>query len=448
MRDARLPWKLAAASWILAPLIFAASTLLASCGKRSSKDPGAPYEAFAVRFQASPTDATAPGRFTFEPRALPALKSLASLENEAFQIVEGGELLVKRIRGSLVEAKQFSGSRAPRLRFHAEGKRIAPLDYSTMALLSAYAQFEEVFSVYARITGLDDGVFRAWFGKAFVLFEPRVRIENGDGSVVGTGKLNAAYVPGARQFLLFQRSRFEQVPLAANLQVVAHEFGHALFEYLFFKGNFDPCSRLEQEWAMRGLNEGFADFFSFAVTGSTDVLRGSFDWPAKADERNFGRIAYRYAAQSSAEAASDARVARTASPRRIPLAENRPCTGGFYCLGSLFANALFESLKELGGNPSSADARAAFFKSLVPSLQAARTPMLAFPAEILPPSPALSGCADAKEDPAYDGLVAGAFFKAFLEPMEDGLRKSLCRKLESNFGALGFPAAARNGPCT
>ncbi len=59
-------------------------------------------------------------------------------------------------------------------------------------------------------------------------------------------KLNAAYLPGQSQFLLFQRSAIEQIPLAANLQVISHEFGHAVFDYVLF-------SRIGQIMRMAGL---------------------------------------------------------------------------------------------------------------------------------------------------------------------------------------------------
>lgn len=43
------------------------------------------------------------------------------------------------------------------------------------------------------------------------------------------GKLNASYAPSGRSFLLFKRSRFEGIPIGANLPVLAHETGHAVF---------------------------------------------------------------------------------------------------------------------------------------------------------------------------------------------------------------------------
>ncbi len=97
-------------------------------------------------------------------------------------------------------------------------------------------------------------------GRITAFFEPQITQEKGASSVAASMKLNAAYVPGQHQFLLFQRSGIENVPLAANEVVLAHEFGHAVFDYSFYRNDGEQKSRFASEYAMRGLNEGFADF--------------------------------------------------------------------------------------------------------------------------------------------------------------------------------------------
>jgi len=264
-------------------------------------------------------------------------------------------------------------------------------------------------------------------GRYDLLFEPSI-VQEGDISATITIKFNAFYLPGARQFGLARRSRFEEVPLAANRLVLAHEFGHALFEIGFGNDggvtcdpdapNSDPFfpGRFDLEFSTRGLNEGFADVMSFANAGALDVLSGSgFE---SADRALRGGLAFTYDNQTG-------------------------CDGQFYCIGTLFARSIFEGFIADGGDPTDSTSRGALGADVYAAISATQAAMRER-GDLPPARPSVTAC-DVVEDasPAIDGEILSSFLGAFVESLEPSRRASLCPRLIDNFGTA-FPPSAQD----
>lgn len=130
--------------------------------------------------------------------------------------------------------------------------------------------------------------------------------------------MNAAYIPGVRDLWFFKTSPRERIPVKMNFGVVAHEFGHFIFDYFF--AAFDPSvydiPSPNNERMLSGLNEGLADYFAYMVTGSAREFGNSL--PKLAAERNLP-VGWTMATLIDSN-----------------------CRGGYYCEGSVLASALHE----------------------------------------------------------------------------------------------------------
>lgn len=94
---------------------------------------------------------------------------------------------------------------------------------------------------------------------------------------------NAAFVAGERTFILFP-DRLRTVPLAANVGVVRHEFGHAVFERLVTGGSDGPLPWLDSNDEVlrtRALNEGFADMIATLSLDTPRFIDDSLPMPSR-----------------------------------------------------------------------------------------------------------------------------------------------------------------------
>jgi hypothetical protein len=395
----------------LASFVF----LIVSCGTLLSRDPGVPYVVEVVSLVA-PAQETSPAGFVLGPQLISSLQNLEHLDGSFVKFYYGGVLKAKEITGSLVSDGRFSGGEKPQLRYRVRDGVVVPLDYQTLVMLSAYRQFDVIAANLKTIYGIDSADMakaqKNGQGKYEVLFEPRVEIETKEISGTLTMKRNAAFVPGKSQFVLFERSASEKVPLAANLQVLAHEFGHAIFDYTFFDNSFDSNSAYASNYAISGLNEGFADFSSFLMSHSTDVLSGSISMPELVAERNFATSTYTLVKTST----SSGDVGRIYS-----------CTGSFYCVGTLLARSLYTAYSSLGTAE-----REKFAVSLPTALRAARSALDSSQIPVLQAE-------DGDDISIKDVDVMRVFLNAFVKSVSTAVYTpaggaKLCEAIGLNFG--------------
>lgn len=423
-------------------LVFSGSIVLGalsvfSCANEPA-DPGAPYIAPVVVL--SPVqNAGDAATFSLEEKQLSTLFDLKNMNGTYFQIVGGGKLSLTDINGSQVQDPEFEGGGAPLLRYNVKDGVIAPRDYTTLAVLSAFYQYEQVFENMQALIGLSADDYLALNGKMKILFEPALVAKTKGTEANVVIKLNAAFIPGKEQFVLFRRSAVEKVPIALNLQVIAHEFGHAAFEQSFYRNTFDQYSRFAQEMVVSGMNEGFADVLSWAMTGSADVLRGSIDIADAADARNFANLQFNF------DDLLETGYATSDDPA---------CSGSFYCIGTLFASAVLKSRDDLGLGNSFQD-RTSVSQAVYSALQKTQEVMVTLPETILPKGYPDTDSSDdsgselggAKPVSQRDGLIVGAFLRAFTQSLRADWQSAFCANFIENFGDQGFAKDAREGVC-
>jgi hypothetical protein len=415
----------------LLPLLF----LQVGCNPDEPSDPGPPYQAQVLVTKAAASESDVP-RLSLEPKTLSLMTSLKNLEGPYFKIVFGGELSITDIIGSQISNPRFKGGRAPLLRYEIVDGVVVPRDYTTLALLSAFYQYEQIFSSLQDLTGLSKDQVLADSGRMEVLFEPSISIRSGGLSAQFIQKLNAAYIPGVKQFVLFRRSAIENVPLSLNQQVVAHEFGHALFELGFYQNKFGRCNLDQQQFVIRGVNEGFADIVSWSATGSADVLRNSLSIDEIADPRNFSAVAFDYRGLIEDNARES---------------DDKACRGSIYCIGTLFASSVLQAHKALGKSNDETSRRATM-KMVYDSLKGTRAAIdTANTSVARTASSMLEGedcdfSMDEQLDERDDALMS-AFLSAFASQASAEWRPALCQSFAATFGSQGFDPEGRSGVC-
>jgi hypothetical protein len=256
---------------------------------------------------------------------------------------------------------------------------------------------------------------------------------------------NAFFFAPGWQFGLAQSSSLEKAPLAADARVIAHELGHAVFQTAFAGGATENCNaeraaeneqepwfegRIEEELAIGGLNEGLADWLSFAVTGGTDPI-------TSIDVREDPRLKVNVAERKLTD--DNFRWSNIVKEERDATSETR-CDGK-YCLGTLFARSLVATYQEQGNELDDGEARERFSRDVVAALEGTLARMKDHDLPL--PDPELARCelrekVSAEQDPP----IIGAFLRAFLQGMPDDTAVSLCGQLEERFEA-GFPAEFR-----
>ncbi len=212
-----------------------------------------------------------------------------------------------------------------------DGNVVVPRNFDSMAMLAMYYNYERTIGYWldAQAFTLED------FGKLRMYYAPRIKSQSKEGSIEGSIKVNAAFLPGPRDLFFFKTSRLEQVPINMNFGVMAHEFGHALFDYKFANKNaaFYQTNDREAEDQLRGINEGLADFFSFAVTGANEEIGESL---ASIRDERLLPVKWTYSTLNDSQ-----------------------CEGGVYCKGSILASALYE-IAQLPNQSVASVARIAF----------------------------------------------------------------------------------------
>lgn len=401
--------------------IAAALSLLVGCSEHKFSM-SAPYKAIVLSFTGN--DANGKAEFALTEKTFRTLTNFNELDGTYFNLRRGGKLSIKEVNGSIVASDSFSGGESPDLRYQVKSGTAVALDYSSLIMLSAFYQLDEVYSTLEEKIGIVPSDVQSIMagGKHTVLFEPEIKLTK-QGSDISAGlKLNAAYSPADKKFLLFQRSPIEAVPLAANFQVVTHEYGHFVFDYSFQGGKYDAENRWNDEWALNGINEGFADFISWIFTDSSDILRASIEIDSLADERDFVKTTFVFSDLAGADPAA--------------------CKGDFYCVGSLFARSLYETYQALKNTISKKDMAV----GTISSLKKCQEAMNSMPESILPPK-ADTTSMTREQIFQRDGKITGAFLRAFVNNAPVAWKSDLCTAFKKNFSTTGFPAAARDGSC-
>lgn len=285
--------------------------LIPFCSACGQKDPSKPYKAHIV--------ASTPNGYQLTTVEYSTLTDPFSMEGDIGVILgdavvdalaSGEDIIDPNKRDSIY----IESGKTIKLDYEVKSGVIYPKNFDSMALLSLYYNFERTFKFCQENLGLT----LEQFGISRIFYAPRMRASSEGTTLEGTMKINAAFLPGLRDFWFFKTSKLEDVPIAMNFGVLAHEFGHSIFDIKFAKKEpaFYNTGLSSNEDELSGINEGIADFFSFVVTNSTSEFAASLASAAK--ERTLP-VSWTYSTLGSAS-----------------------CAGSFYCKGSILASALYE----------------------------------------------------------------------------------------------------------
>ncbi|MEE2750552.1 MAG: hypothetical protein VX519_03915 [Myxococcota bacterium] len=213
------------------------------------------------------------GSYRIDAREIASLKSPKHMTGELGQIWSGGHLGVGSLEGEDLVLKYRPGQQVDVLYTVADDVA-RPLDRSGIVLYSFYGHLQDVRSMLSGV-----GVEPAELFPVDVAVAP---VAPDIGMTIMPSE-NAAYVSTAHTFVLLDDLVEKEVPLAANAGIVAHEFGHALFQWLTLGelyGGQMAGSDAELR-AVASLNEGFADMVGALVTGQPYFIAASLDMPER-----------------------------------------------------------------------------------------------------------------------------------------------------------------------
>jgi hypothetical protein len=411
---------------------------------------GPPYEVMVLDRIPGATTFEAPSpvgaQFALQQRSLETIEDFERLASPNFRILQGGTLTADAVDGDTVSGGSFVGGSPPALRYTVEGGVAVPRDYPTLLMFSAAYQFEQMFAGLGLATSPVTRAALEAHGVMDAIFGPTISGRQDGVEVSFRERSNAFFFPQGWQFGLAGSSPDERAPFAADGWIIAHELGHAVFQQALFDGKVSGCDatvaeqnerdprfegRLERELAIRGLNEGFADWISFAVTGGNDPI-ASIDAPP--DDSVDVNVAERLLTEDNF------RWSQIAKPDDVdPSAETR-CRGK-YCVGTLFARSLVASYLGAGHDPADAAARQEFSRGVVGALEGTLTALEEL--ELPLPEPGVARCG-VRDDVflAWDPPLIGAFLQAFLPGIPEETRPLLCSELVDRFED-GFPVQFR-----
>lgn len=383
--------------------------------------------------------------FALRTRELETIEDFDQLSAPAFRIRQGGTLTAAILNGDTVNSGTFNGGEAPDLRYVVKDGAAVPRDYATLMMFSAAYQFETVSKGLRAAT--NDRIRAALdaHGALDVIFGPEVQARVSGVKASLRMRTNAFFFPDGWQFGLALSSPLERAPLAADRRVIAHELGHAVFQLSFYHGEAATChedevsenardtwfeGRLESELALGGLNEGFADWMSFAVTGGTDPIEAiAVPRNDKLDQNVAERVltedTFRWSniLDKDDDEQSDRRCARK------------------YCIGTLFARSLVATYLKAGHDADDEQARHDFSGEVVDALDGAQAAMKQIGLPL--PGDDVARCEEREDvSSSEDAPVIGAFLQAFLQGLPSDTRSGLCSELVDRFES-GFPVEFR-----
>lgn len=228
--------------------------------------PPKPYTAELLSYQG--------GKYLLADEKLETLDELSGMKGAVASFQGGGTVSfatgLGSDEGAWRRAYTPTDGSPVRLAYENDNGVVRALDYSSFAMLGIYRELERIRDFY-RGLGVADPALKpipVWYHASISLFSVPF-VQN-----------NAAYSPEADGLLLFSEYLDgDEVPLDLNLGVMAHEYGHAVFNHLAWGGHV-PRSLLDG-WPSRGTNmlraleEGLADLLGATITDDPRFLSRS-----------------------------------------------------------------------------------------------------------------------------------------------------------------------------
>jgi hypothetical protein len=328
---------------------LATVALLCACGP----NPAAPVKVMALLYKS--------GRLQPQQTELSTLASLTALKGTAAELVGGASVVIDPTDPAQRDLSALTQSQLEDALYRDRGGDVRgdfvekasfywPADFHTWNMVTTYWNLEETFLYFQRIY---DGASTELLRSPRVLYWGNYKnlgIADPDRQ---DAKDNALYFAPLQAFILTPWDALQKVPLAMNLGVIGHEYGHRVFAQKAL-GNIPvhPAVALNGPWAgpalnqVKGLDEGLADLHGWGVTCvakdgrgcTTRFLDASFDVPSLVDKRDFSR----------------AQPGENCMTEELRTAIQNQLTGVFlslgkeYELGTLFAAALYQAANKAG----------------------------------------------------------------------------------------------------
>jgi hypothetical protein len=200
---------------------------------------------------------------------------------------------------------------------------IIPSNLRSSLAFASYYLFEEISQFWVDNFALD----MCAFGKIRIKLDPFTRD-------LETFPNDVYYLGHGHQFFAINFPRGpERFSIKLNKKIIAHEFFHGVFDYIVFKRTSILYSKgnADDQWNIKGINEGLADYFSYAVTNDANFL-AEFS-PASAKNRALP-VAWRSQHVATATRVKKSKIA-----------------GDYYAKGSVLASALYEIGQRTKQNP-------------------------------------------------------------------------------------------------
>lgn len=257
--------------------------------------------------------------YTYKEVEISSLTSIDPLEGTYVDIKGNAELDIAEDVDEIVKSSsptdiyKTKGEKI-KINYIVKDGVVVPKDFASLSALTIYHNYETVFKFWEDNFSLS----LTDFGKLTIYNNPKLTFTSDDLTATVETKVNAAFLPGTRDFWFFKKSGIAKIPLKMNLGVLAHEFSHAIFDDRFAErsvANYETASE-EADFILSGINEGIADYFAFMVTGR--VTDFSLSIEQLAEEREMP------------------------VPWRLSTVIDAPCFDSFYCIGSIVASSLYE----------------------------------------------------------------------------------------------------------
>lgn len=153
--------------------------------------------------------------------------------------------------------------------YYIENGTVIGKNFDSIAMLSIAYSFEQIYDFWGQY-----GFTHSDLGHANIYYNTKFVSKKKSRRITVTERLNAAYLNGYGDFLIFKSSDIEELPLKANIGVLAHEMGHLIFDLQFYQRemNFKEYGSLRSKTQISGMNEGWADFSSWLLTRKESLL--------------------------------------------------------------------------------------------------------------------------------------------------------------------------------
>jgi hypothetical protein len=220
----------------------------------------------------------------------------------------------------------------PKLRYHIENNVATASDHETFTMLSTYALFDDISSKVDHILqsiNLSMATLIGVTGKIIILDNFKTPNTFEKTFEVKKYYSNNAFFLEPHYFFVTRSSPSLNLPLSVDIKVIAHEFGHLLFYFVTRTSSNPPTAqKFADSFVGRGLNEGWADLWSFLITGSTNPLEGlNLDNEGNIRKRNFSNPGLRF-------------------ENMLSPYSSFYLLDSYYYIGTLFAKALYDPLFE------------------------------------------------------------------------------------------------------